>query len=154
MSAPLPATPDRRQTALHGLRQAIARLRLAEARAVETDLPLAVEITAGLDHLVDCLRGAVPIGDEVANLERALAVSAARSDIECYCAPIVRQRALGERPGRTRWWYDTAAIEAPDPDGSDHDAVATAVRYLSLLGLLDHHPDHPEWVGVERAVSA
>lgn len=68
--------------------------------------------------------------DELAALERALAYSAARSDIECYCA--------SDGDG----WHDTTHVL-----DDDHETVETALRYLDLRGLLDRHPSQP-WVRV------
>jgi len=70
--------------------------------------------------------------DELARLERALAYSAARSDIECHC-----NRADADR------WYDPipAYVE-------DREFVATAIRYLELRGLLERHPQG--WVRVRE----
>jgi hypothetical protein len=50
------SAPDRRDPRRHALRQSIALLRQAEARAVETDLDLGVRITAALDALIESVR--------------------------------------------------------------------------------------------------
>lgn len=70
---------------------------------------------------------------ELRRLERALAYSAARSDVECYCHP------EGEW---TDCWYDPSAAINEE----DREAVATALRYLDLRGLLERHPQG--WVRV------
>lgn len=72
--------------------------------------------------------------DELAALERALAYSAARSDIECYCAA-----ADADFGGR---WYDTTQVL-----DDDDETVETALRYLELRGLIERHPSQP-WVRV------
>lgn len=69
MNAPHHEAPDRRRPARHGIRQAITRLRLAEARAVDIDLHLAVDITDALDLLVESLRrGVADLPDHTARI--------------------------------------------------------------------------------------
>lgn len=75
---------------------------------------------------------------ELAALERALAYSAARSDIECYCQPVSEERCGYER------WYDTEAVR----HGND-EFIATAVRYLDLRGLIERH-ENGVWVRVRN----
>lgn len=72
--------------------------------------------------------------DELARLERALAYSAARSDVECCC------HQEGEW---TDGWYDPSSATLEE----DREAVATAIRYLDLRGLIERHPTQP-WVRV------
>jgi hypothetical protein len=76
---------------------------------------------------------------ELRHLERALAYSAARSDIECYCQP-----PAGTSPLALNCWYDpgTAAKD-------DRETVATALRYLELRGLIERSPQG--WVRVRDA---
>lgn len=73
--------------------------------------------------------------DDISGMERALAYSAARSDIELYCRHKRRDEAGN--------WFDTAEV---DEDGAEH--VNLAVKYLSAIKLLRRHPDNPEWVNV------
>lgn len=77
--------------------------------------------------------------DNFAAMERALAYSAARSDIEIYC-PRELEGGIG---GGSGTWYDTAV---DDEDEAEH--VNLAVKYLSALKLLRRHPGSPEWVQV------
>lgn len=72
---------------------------------------------------------------ELATIERALAYSAARSDIEVNCLP-------GGDP-RERW-YDPHSAPA-----DDHEFVATALRYLDLRGLIERH-ENGVWVRVRE----
>ncbi len=79
---------------------------------------------------------------ELATIERALAYSAARSDIECHCKMAGRWR---ER------WHDPNVAAGADPfgqiDEEDRETVATAMRYLDLRGLLERH-ENGVWVRV------
>ena len=43
-------------------------------------------------------------------------------------------------------WYN---IDAADTE-FERSRVARASRYLELRGLLEHHPEHWEWVRVKR----
>ncbi|TNE75513.1 MAG: hypothetical protein EP334_10195 [Gammaproteobacteria bacterium] len=70
-----------------------------------------------------------------AKLERSLAYSAARSDIELYC-----QFQYSDVNGN---WFDAADVSE---DEAEH--VNQAVKYLSALGLLRRHPDQMEFVQV------
>ena len=70
---------------------------------------------------------------ELRRLERALAYSAARSDVEVHCLP------GGEFRDR---WYDPASAHE-----DDRETVATALRYLELRGLLERH-ENGVWVRV------
>lgn len=74
---------------------------------------------------------------ELATIERALAYSAARSDIECHCMPIGDTVRDG--------WHDPASAQE-----DDHELVATAIRYLDLRGLIERHPNGA-WVRVRVA---
>lgn len=71
---------------------------------------------------------------ELETLERQLAYSTARSDIECHCYMASKWR---ER------WYDPNIAAGADPcaqmDEEDRETVATALRYLDLRGLLERH---------------
>ncbi len=79
---------------------------------------------------------------ELATIERALAYSAARSDIECHCKMAGRWR---ER------WHDPNVAAGADTfgqiDEEDRETVATAMRYLDLRGLLERH-ENGVWVRV------
>ena len=89
--------------------------------------------------------------DELATLERRIATTAARSDIETYCAVAESHCPRG---GSWNNWYDTAAVSsAPGIEAVDEErqAVADAVRYLDLLHLLDHTHRHPTWVRIRKA---
>lgn len=80
------------------------------------------------------------------DLERRIAVAAARADIETLCAVA---ESHCRRGGRWANWHDTADIATSDGaefEGADLAAVADAVRYLDALGQLDHHHLHPSWV--------
>jgi hypothetical protein len=69
---------------------------------------------------------------ELRRLERALAYSAARSDIECCCT-----RAAADR------WYD------PNSAGNEErESVDIAIRYLDLRGLIERSPEG--WVRVRE----
>lgn len=72
---------------------------------------------------------------EMRRLERALAYSAARSDVESYCATV---------SGNLSPWYDPAHVL-----DDDHETVATAIRYLDLHGLIERSPQG--WVRVRDA---
>lgn len=69
---------------------------------------------------------------ELETLERHLAYSAARSDIECYCG------FISDR------WRDPSSAHA-----DDRETVAKALRYLELRGLIERHPTQP-WVRVRE----
>ncbi len=81
-----------------------------------------------------------PTLDEIDRLQRALAYSAARSDIECLCKRVGKWR--------DRWYAHDEKPKARKPlDEEDHETVATALRYLDLCGLIERHPSQP-WVRV------
>lgn len=67
---------------------------------------------------------------ELETLERHLAYSAARSDIECYCG------FISDR------WRDPSSAHA-----DDRETVAKALRYLELRDLLERH-SNGVWVRV------
>lgn len=73
-------------------------------------------------------------------LQQKIADSTARSDIECYC------RTAGGEPQTVEalrsCFYDTAQVV----DLGDAEAVADAVEYLTLRGLLRIHPANARWV--------
>lgn len=79
--------------------------------------------------------------EDIGDMERALAYSAARTDIEMYCKFRLRDE--------TGNWFDTTDI---DPDDAEH--VNLAVKYLSALKLLRRHPDHPEWIAIAELTEA
>lgn len=72
-------------------------------------------------------------GDELHQLARELADSAAISDIECYC--------LTSGDHKTGWWYELAkpSEEISELTPDDHAAIAMAARYLELRGILVRH---------------
>lgn len=72
---------------------------------------------------------------ELRRLERSLAYSTARSDVEVHCLP--------GGAFRDRWYDPDSAAE------EDRETVATAMRYLELRGLLERHPSQP-WVRVRE----
>lgn len=72
---------------------------------------------------------------ELETLERRLAYTAARSDIECYCITVT---------GEPGCWYDTRLVL---DDG--RETVAIATRYLDLRGLIERHPSQP-WMRVRE----
>lgn len=74
---------------------------------------------------------------ELATIERALAYSAARSDIEVHC------RGAGHWRDR---WYDPSDVSTP---ADDREFIATALRYLDLRGLLERH-ENGVWVRVRE----
>lgn len=71
---------------------------------------------------------------DLPRVEREMAISCARSDIESFCAHASLE------------WIDTADC---DPDMAPE--IARAVWYLETLGLLDRHPTQPALVCVVRA---
>lgn len=75
---------------------------------------------------------------DILRLERSLAYSAARSDIECYCQP-----PAGTSPLALNCWYDPRSASA-----GDRECVAIAIRYLDARGLLERHPEG--WVRVRE----
>jgi len=74
-------------------------------------------------------------------LERELAYTMARIDIESYCKA---ERHSGRYHGV---WYDTAATyeDCPNTDAED---IARAFRYLEYRNLLKHHPENPALVRI------
>lgn len=75
---------------------------------------------------------------ELQTLERELAYSAARADIECHHC--LWQNHSGKYHGR---WYDTAPLS-----GEDSEWVAKSIRYLELRKLLRRHPENGNLVQV------
>lgn len=73
---------------------------------------------------------------ELRRLERALAYSVARSDVECRCTQV------GDWRDR---WYDPTDIWT---SAGDRETVATAIRYLDLRGLIERSPEG--WVRVRE----
>jgi hypothetical protein len=70
---------------------------------------------------------------ELHSLERAIAVQAARLEIESCC--------LHDPPSQDRWYN----IER-DLEGVEKEDVHRAVRYLELRGFLRRHPVKPNLV--------
>lgn len=90
----------------------------------------------------------VPLPD-LAALERRIAITAARSDIETFCA--VAESHCRRGVGWTNW-YDTAQISGLGGIAAiaeERQAVADAVLYLDLLDLLEHHHFHRTWVRIK-----
>ena len=81
---------------------------------------------------VERIRAGLSTTSELLALERHIAYSAARSDIECMCD--------GERDGGpdAGWWYDTEKLDCE----SSAPWVRDAVRYLELRGLLRRHSEN------------
>jgi hypothetical protein len=77
---------------------------------------------------------------ELRKLERELAYTTARTDIESFIAPV---RKSGCHSG---WWYRLSSVE----DRSEKQSVTKAVRYLELRKLLRRHPLEPDLVRVLR----
>lgn len=69
---------------------------------------------------------------DIGEIERDLAYSAARSDIECCC---VQELVNGRHAGR---WYLSTEVTFSD----DIEVVERAIRYLDYRGLLHRHPDN------------
>jgi hypothetical protein len=82
---------------------------------------------------------------DILRIERDLAYSAARSDIECHCMSVGNWR---ER------WFDPSqkpevALGQRNPlNDDDRETVAIAIRYLDARGLIERHPDG--WVRVRE----
>lgn len=74
-------------------------------------------------------------GGELRTLEREIAESCARSDIECHC---LSQDHSGRYYGR---WYDLATM-----DEDDREIVGKSVRYLELRKLIRRHPENRDLV--------
>lgn len=86
---------------------------------------------------------------DLAALERRIAITAARSDIETFCAVA---ESHCQRGGGWTNWYDTAQISGPDgieAVAEERQAVADAVLYLDLLGRIHHHHFHRTWVRIK-----
>lgn len=88
------------------------------------------------DGSAERLRAGLATASELIALERKIAYSAARSDIETMCCV---WRDEGANPG---WWYDTQVLDCQ----SSRPWVDDAVRYLELRGLLLRSPDAPHVV--------
>lgn len=69
--------------------------------------------------------------EEIDQLGHSLAYESAASAIECHS---LTYRVEGEEP-----WCDV---------GRELHLIEDDVRYLEMRGLLERHPDHPEWVRV------
>lgn len=79
---------------------------------------------------------------DIQQLERELAYSAARSDIECHCAP---EKPPGKyHSGKQGMWWDLGSIDDP----YDRAWVARGVAYLEARKLLKRHTDNPALVQV------
>lgn len=99
-------------------------LQRARDRRAESVARLRKQVTAGAAKL------------DLEALERKIAYSAARSDIETMCCV---WRDEGANPG---WWYDTQVLDCE----SSRPWVDDAVRYLELRGLLLRSPNAPHVV--------
>jgi len=102
---------------------------------------------------------------EIAQLERRLAYSAARSDIECTLVCVFiehNQRNVGKdhgdsilnhltpnpnepqtKPAPKSLWFDLGSNER------DTEIVTEAVKYLEAFDLLEHLPGHADIVRVK-----
>lgn len=82
---------------------------------------------------------------DIRKLERELAYSAARSDIEVYCVGM-------KHSGRYHdVWYDISgtAAETRCPKRAEYQPIIDrAVEYLEARKLLKHHPEIPALVQV------
>lgn len=74
---------------------------------------------------------------ELRELERQIAYSGARSDLECFCA----SKIANAKP--LLWWYD---VSTAGPDEAEIKAVEMSVRYLELRGLLLRNPENTNQV--------
>jgi hypothetical protein len=78
-------------------------------------------------------------GEDLRDLERSLAYDEASSMIDSMCAMESTDDRL------EAWWNNIDDID--DMPGVE-EAIADAVRYLDSRGLLERHPNHPNWVRV------
>ena len=98
-----------------------------------------------LQPLIDSIRS----GAELAELERELAEEAAEGGIASFGVYWPDQK-----PGKG-WYSEPQHIQDgwySDPQHiQDHvEEWQRCVRYLDLRGLLERHPEHPEWVRVRE----
>lgn len=96
----------------------------AMAQAVLSGIEFKPEKTASADHR---------------ERERSLAFDQAAGTIDA-CTGI-------ERDGHEQWQDTSDIAEAPGAI----EAVRVSVLYLDTRGLIERHPDHPEWVRVRGA---
>ncbi len=76
---------------------------------------------------------------ESSTLERELAIEGAVDHIAC----------LGTFVGlanRQAWFTSPEYFHVEQ----DHEKYARALRYLELLGLVERHPQHPDWVLIKQ----
>lgn len=80
-------------------------------------------------------RVAIPVEDLNA-IAHSIAYEAATGDVESLCVYI------GESEGCSDWWELDFSL---NEDGS---RLANSVRYLDARGLLERHPQMPNWVAL------
>lgn len=81
-----------------------------------------------------------PMNPNTIALAVQIADSAARSDIECYCAMTRIDGVMGQPGFRT--WYDTGDVDEVCP----REDITDALRYLELRGQLIRDPQQPAFV--------
>ena len=80
-----------------------------------------------------------------------IADSAARSDVEIYCAHV---RTDGEPGGKTyRHWYDTQQLDDIVIEPVPKAGIDQAVRYLDMRGLLMRDSDEPHVVSFVKRIA-
>ena len=83
--------------------------------------------------------------EQIAQLERKLAISAAISDIELIC------RAEQHHGHDKRWWFNTSIDEQENPDAEiEKDIIADAIKYLDALGLIAWHPEQKHLLRIRK----
>lgn len=82
---------------------------------------------------------------EMHALERRIAYTAARTDIENFCAG----EELRQPHGAALWWWDTTRIFPAPTQPEDVQFLTDAVRYLDLRRLLERHPIKPHLVRIK-----
>lgn len=75
---------------------------------------------------------------DIEKIRDALAYEAAKSDLECFCDPVLSE-------GKVEW-YDTKDV---DPDFEE--PIARAIVYLTSLNMILRNPDRPALVRVKDA---
>jgi hypothetical protein len=78
--------------------------------------------------------------EEMERLEGEMALECALADLRSFCCI---HRGRGGARGE---WFDTL-----NPD--ELEAVARAIRYLELRGILERHPHHPLLVRARKEAS-
>jgi hypothetical protein len=89
--------------------------------------------------LADIAVAKIQTNDELNALAHKIAYDAAAATIECCCI------SIDEGTVENRNFYDLAN------DGNDSGAeraIADSVRYLEARGLIEHHPDNPNWIAL------